>query len=168
MPWRLSGSVYLWWKSHIGMCYYLSLPVPHPMTSCVTWNQPRLEYLHQGNWQTLQIRVCMLFLRRTGGETYINTPLEYREELIKRSLWAQCLLLTKCLIKVLLDEDWASQVAQQKRILLQCWRHRFNPWVDRSPGKEMATHSSIFAWGSPGTEESGQLQSMRSHESGTT
>ena len=26
--------------------------------------------------------------------------------------------------------------------------------------KEMATHSSIFAWGIPRTEESGELQSM--------
>ena len=28
------------------------------------------------------------------------------------------------------------------------------------PEKEMATHSSIFAWRSPGTEEHGGLQSM--------
>ena len=29
--------------------------------------------------------------------------------------------------------------------------------------KEMATHSSIFAWGIPGTEEPGGLLSMGSH-----
>ena len=32
--------------------------------------------------------------------------------------------------------------------------------------KEMATHSSIFAWRIPGTEEPGGLQSMRSHRVG--
>ena len=31
--------------------------------------------------------------------------------------------------------------------------------------KEMATHSSILAWESPWTEESGGLQSIRSQES---
>ena len=34
--------------------------------------------------------------------------------------------------------------------------------------KEMATHSSIFAWRIPWTEESGGLQSMGSQESDTT
>ena len=34
--------------------------------------------------------------------------------------------------------------------------------------KEMATHSSILAWGIPWTEEPGRLQSMESQESDTT
>ena len=33
----------------------------------------------------------------------------------------------------------------------------------RSPGEEMATHSSILAWRIPWTEEPGGLQSIRSH-----
>ena len=28
-------------------------------------------------------------------------------------------------------------------------RHRFDPWVRRSPWKEMATYSSILTWKSP-------------------
>ena len=32
--------------------------------------------------------------------------------------------------------------------------------------KEMATHSSILAWGNPGTEERGGLPSMGSHRVG--
>ena len=35
-----------------------------------------------------------------------------------------------------------------------------------SLGKEMATHSSIFAWKIPGTEEPGGLQSMGSQRVG--
>ena len=34
--------------------------------------------------------------------------------------------------------------------------------------KEMATHSSVFAWRIPWTEEPGRLQSMGSQESDTT
>jgi len=33
----------------------------------------------------------------------------------------------------------------------------------KSPGEEMATHSSILAWRIPWTEEPGGLQSIRSH-----
>ena len=37
----------------------------------------------------------------------------------------------------------------------------FDPWVGKIPlEKEMATHSSILAWGIPWTEEPGGLQSM--------
>ena len=36
------------------------------------------------------------------------------------------------------------------------------PGLGRSPGGEMATHSSILAWESPWTEEPGGLQSMGS------
>ena len=34
------------------------------------------------------------------------------------------------------------------------------PGLGRSPGEEMATHSSILAWRTPWTEESGGLQSV--------
>ena len=34
------------------------------------------------------------------------------------------------------------------------------PGSGRSPGVEMTTHSSIFAWEIPWTEERGRLQSM--------
>ena len=51
-------------------------------------------------------------------------------------------------------------MAQWERICLQCGRGRFNPWVREDPlEKEMATHSSIFAWKIPWTEEPGGLQS---------
>ena len=49
----------------------------------------------------------------------------------------------------------------------QCRRHKRQMWV-QSLGqedpleKEMAAHSSIFAWETPWTEESGRLQSMGS------
>ena len=39
----------------------------------------------------------------------------------------------------------------------------FEPWVEKIPlEKEMATHSSIFAWKIPWMEEPGGLQSMGS------
>ena len=34
------------------------------------------------------------------------------------------------------------------------------PGLGRSPGEEMATHSSILAWRIPWTEEPGRLQSV--------
>ena len=37
---------------------------------------------------------------------------------------------------------------------------RLTPGSGRSPGDEMATHSSILAWKIPWTEEPGGLQSM--------
>ena len=43
----------------------------------------------------------------------------------------------------------------------------FFPGSGRSPGKEMATHSSILAWNLPWTEEPGRLQSMRLEKSWT-
>ena len=42
------------------------------------------------------------------------------------------------------------------------------PGSGRSPGKEMATHSSILAWRIPWMEEPGGLQSMGHKESDTT
>ena len=39
---------------------------------------------------------------------------------------------------------------------LQCRRPRSDPWIEKIPlEKEMATHSSILAWRTPWTEESG-------------
>ena len=37
------------------------------------------------------------------------------------------------------------------------------PGLVISPGEGTATHSSILAWRIPWTEETGKLQSMRSH-----
>ena len=43
----------------------------------------------------------------------------------------------------------------------------FNPWVEKIPlEEEMATHSSILAWGIPRTEEPGGLQSKGSQRVG--
>ena len=42
------------------------------------------------------------------------------------------------------------------------------PGSGRSPGEEMATHSSILAWRTPWTEEPGGLQSMESQRVGQT
>ena len=45
------------------------------------------------------------------------------------------------------------------------WRLEFDPWVREDPlEKGMATHSSIFAWRIPCTEEPDGLQSMGSQE----
>ena len=40
------------------------------------------------------------------------------------------------------------------------------PGLGRSPGEEMATHSSILVWRIPWTEEPGGLQSMGSQRVG--
>ena len=47
-----------------------------------------------------------------------------------------------------------------KESACQCRRCGFSPWSDRSPGEEVANHSSILAWEIPGAEEPGGLQSM--------
>ena len=39
------------------------------------------------------------------------------------------------------------------------WNAGSIAWLGRSPGKEIATHSSILAWNSPWTEEPDRLQS---------
>ena len=44
----------------------------------------------------------------------------------------------------------------------------FIPWLGRSPGKGMATHSSILAWRIPWTEEPGGLYSRSYKESDKT
>ena len=57
-----------------------------------------------------------------------------------------------------------------KRIRLQRRRPGFNPWVwfdQKDPlEKGMATHSSIFAWEIPWTEELGRLYSKESQRVG--
>ena len=40
------------------------------------------------------------------------------------------------------------------------------PGLERPPGEEMATHSSILAWRIPGMGEPGGLPSMGSHRVG--
>ena len=64
---------------------------------------------------------------------------------------------------------WASLVAQLVNNLptrQETWV-RFLDWENRLE-KEMATHSSMLAWGIPWTEEPGRLQSVGSQESETT
>ena len=47
-----------------------------------------------------------------------------------------------------------------KESTCQCRRRRFDSWEREDPlEKEMATHSSIFAWEIPWREEPGGLQS---------
>ena len=41
------------------------------------------------------------------------------------------------------------------------------PGLERFPGDKMATHSSILALETPGTEDPGRLQSMRQQKSQT-
>ena len=54
------------------------------------------------------------------------------------------------------------------RICLQCRWHGFDPWGREDPlEKGMVTHSSIFAWRIPWTEEPGGLQSMGLQRVGT-
>ena len=57
--------------------------------------------------------------------------------------------------------SWASLVAQLVRILLQCRRPGFDPWVGKFPWisehpleKGTAPHSSILAWRIPQTVQS--------------
>ena len=60
---------------------------------------------------------------------------------------------------------WASQVVQRLRICLPMQDARDEgliPESGRSPGEEIATHSSILAWKIPWVEEPGRLQPMGS------
>ena len=62
---------------------------------------------------------------------------------------------------------WASLVAQTVKdppVMRETWVQSLG-WEDFLE-KGMATHSSILAWGSPWTEESGRLQSMGSQRVG--
>ena len=54
-----------------------------------------------------------------------------------------------------------------KESTCQCRRHKFYPWVRKSPlEEEMATHCSILPWKIQWTEEHGGLQSMGSRRVG--
>ena len=57
-------------------------------------------------------------------------------------------------------------MAERKKDLLTMWETQVQSlgWED-PPEKEMATHSSVFAWKIPRTEEPGRLQSVGSQES---
>ena len=56
---------------------------------------------------------------------------------------------------------------RQKRICLQCRRAGFDPKVGKIPWRRTwQTHSSIFAWRIPWTEEPGGLQCMGSQRVG--
>ena len=59
---------------------------------------------------------------------------------------------------------WASLVAQTVKNLLAIQKTRVQSlgWEDPLE-KGMATHSSVFAWRIPWTEEAGGLQSLGSH-----
>ena len=60
-------------------------------------------------------------------------------------------------------------MAQWIRILFQCRRCGFDPWVGKIPlEKEMVTHSSILACRIAWTEEPGGLQSMGLQETDVT
>ena len=73
-------------------------------------------------------------------------------------------------LHVIKSDLWAALVSQRlkkKKILMQETQVRFLGQEDPLE-KEMATHSSIFAWRIPWTEEPGRLQSMGSQGSDTT
>ena len=65
--------------------------------------------------------------------------------------------------------QWASLVAQQGRIRLPVQETQIRSLGREDPlEEEMATHSSILAWGIPWTGEPGGLQSMGLQESDMT
>ena len=62
---------------------------------------------------------------------------------------------------------WASLVAQTVKHLPTMWEIRVQSLGQEDPlEKEMATHSSTFAWKIPWTKEPGRLQSMGSQRVG--
>ena len=63
-----------------------------------------------------------------------------------------------------LVEFWASQVVQEQRIQLPMLEMQEIQilGLKRSPGEEMASHSSILAWKIPWREEPGGLELMGS------
>ena len=62
---------------------------------------------------------------------------------------------------------WTSLMAQTVKRLPTIWETRFQSLGGEDPlEKEMATHSNIFAWKIPWTEEPGRLQSMGSQRVG--
>ena len=71
--------------------------------------------------------------------------------------------------KLLYSSLGASPVAQQKRIHLQCRRHRRRGFyaLEEDPLEEgIATHSNILTWRIPWTEEPGGPRSTRSQRVG--
>ena len=80
---------------------------------------------------------------------------------VKSSL--KCFLYAYSLIKNRSNmQKWLPQWLSGKESTCLCTRHKFDPGLKDPPEKEMATHSSIFAWKIPWTEEPGKLQSMGS------
>ena len=69
---------------------------------------------------------------------------------------------------------WAEKLPRWlsgKESSCQYRRHRscvFDPWVGRSPGEEIATHSSVTAWRSPCREETWQAAAQRVIQSSTS
>ena len=60
---------------------------------------------------------------------------------------------------------WASHVAHMAKNLPAKWETQVGSLGPEEPLKKgMATHSSILAWKTPWTEESGRLQSMGSQD----
>ena len=60
-------------------------------------------------------------------------------------------------------EASTSLVTQTVKFCQRCGRPRFSPWIRKIPlEKEMAPHSSTFAWKIPWSEEPGRLQSTGS------
>ena len=61
-------------------------------------------------------------------------------------------------------EGFADFRLNGEESICQCRRHRrceFDPWVGKIPWRRaIATHSSIFVWRIPWTEEPGGLQSI--------
>ena len=64
-------------------------------------------------------------------------------------------------------QDGASLMAQRLKCLPPMWETQVRSLGREDPlEKEMATHSSIFAWRIPWTEEPGGLQSIGSQRVG--
>ena len=71
--------------------------------------------------------------------------------------------------RIIYIDFWASLRAQLVKNLPAMQESQIQSLGREDPlEKEMATHSSIFAWRIPWTEEPGGLQSMGSQESDTT
>ena len=67
------------------------------------------------------------------------------------------------------DKGRLPRCLSGKESTCQCRRQRFDPWSWKdSLEEEMATHSSIFAWGIPWREDTNRLQSTCCKELDTT
>ena len=98
----------------------------------------------------------------------------FHHEVMSNSLWpTDCSIPGSSVLYYLLEfaqihVNWVGDAgaASGKEPTCQCRRrkrHRFYPWLGRSPGGGHATHSSILAWRMPWTEDPGGLQSIASH-----